>query len=519
VPSRGVFRGLRHIVGRDEDRFVFRGDNNNFLDPAHPGRTELVGKLWVSGPLVGVAVVGGLAAVLLLGADATRRRRRVRRSPVSVTSAPLAAAPPSSILPALPPAPTDKPHDFAAWTTADLAAGQPASGAADCASAPALAAPPAPAASASAATEARDCASAPALAAPPAPAASASAATEARPTVLPQPTWLTPRARPIPPAGCGLPVVLPQPRPFTPPTISAPVAPPLPVVTEPARSEEPVVERPAPMPRARILDRRRILLGAAVAAALFALLALFAFARPTTKSVAVKTPYREAVTLGYYAAVPPKAGPVYPSGSLSTGDPVFLRLTSRVQVTMGYRLTADAPHTLSGATDMVLRLSSPSGWTRELPLAPEMPFEGGRADRVATLDLDQIRKLTRRVERLTGVAAGSYSIAVVPRVHATGTVAGQPLRTDFSPQATFELDALELRPSKGGEQARPSAVTSTRSAQNTISLRGHSLPVATLRWIALAGLAIAALAALVALLPCFRRPRTRTGAPTPATAT
>jgi hypothetical protein len=45
-----------------------------------------------------------------------------------------------------------------------------------------------------------------------------------------------------------------------------------------------------------------------------------------------------------------------------------------------------------------------------------------------------------------------------------------------------------------------------RSAQNTVGLRGHSLPVATVRRIALAGLALATLAALVALLPRFRRP-------------
>jgi hypothetical protein len=135
-----------------------------------------------------------------------------------------------------------------------------------------------------------------------------------------------------------------------------------------------------------------------------------------------------------------------------------------------------------------------------------MPFEGDRADRVVTLDLDRIRTLTRRIERLTDAPAGSYSIAVVPRVHAAGTVAGQPLRTDYSPQATFELDAHRLRPTKGGEQTRQSVVTTVRGAQNTVGLRGHSLPVATVRRIALAGLALATLAALVALLPRFRRP-------------
>ena len=37
-------------------------------------------------------------------------------------------------------------------------------------------------------------------------------------------------------------------------------------------------------------------------------------------------------------------------------------------------------------------------------------------------------------------------------------------------------------------------------------LLGHAIPVPTLRWIALGGLILAAVAALVALLPRFRRP-------------
>src|SRR3954471_12430061 len=41
---------LHRIIGRDGDRYVFRGDNNDFRDPEHPTRSQLVGKLWLHLP-------------------------------------------------------------------------------------------------------------------------------------------------------------------------------------------------------------------------------------------------------------------------------------------------------------------------------------------------------------------------------------------------------------------------------------------------------------------------------------
>lgn len=98
---------LHRIVGRSGDRYVFKGDNNNFVDSYHPTRSELIGRLWVRIPRAGTALlwlaappheafVGGLAflATLLLGGSASRRRGRRaggrvrRRSPVTAGWAP-----------------------------------------------------------------------------------------------------------------------------------------------------------------------------------------------------------------------------------------------------------------------------------------------------------------------------------------------------------------------------------------------------------------------------------------------
>jgi signal peptidase I len=41
---------LHRIVARDGDRYVFKGDNNDFRDRYHPTKADLVGKEWVYWP-------------------------------------------------------------------------------------------------------------------------------------------------------------------------------------------------------------------------------------------------------------------------------------------------------------------------------------------------------------------------------------------------------------------------------------------------------------------------------------
>ena len=99
---------LHRIVGRAGSRYVFKGDNNNFVDFEHPARSQLIGALWMHLPGLGAdlgavrspALIGGLFALgtlLLGGAAFTRHRRRRRRerragepTAARVPSAPLA---------------------------------------------------------------------------------------------------------------------------------------------------------------------------------------------------------------------------------------------------------------------------------------------------------------------------------------------------------------------------------------------------------------------------------------------
>jgi signal peptidase I len=81
---------LHRIIGRAGDRYIFKGDNNDFIDFEHPAASQLIGALWLhvagagatmesirSPALVGILVGAGL--LLLMGGVFMRRRRLRRR--------------------------------------------------------------------------------------------------------------------------------------------------------------------------------------------------------------------------------------------------------------------------------------------------------------------------------------------------------------------------------------------------------------------------------------------------------
>ncbi|MGH3103507.1 MAG: signal peptidase I, partial [Gaiellaceae bacterium] len=86
---------MHRIVEQDGDRYVFKGDNNDFLDSSEPQRVSFEGKLWLRIPAVGglldrlrtpgnAAIGAALLALLLVaaagGSTGSARNRRRRRS-------------------------------------------------------------------------------------------------------------------------------------------------------------------------------------------------------------------------------------------------------------------------------------------------------------------------------------------------------------------------------------------------------------------------------------------------------
>lgn len=374
---------LHRIIARDGNRYVFKGDNNHFIDPVRPTRSELLGKLWLHVPRAGrvlemlhtpvaaallCAVVGLLT---LFGVKDSRRRRRRRRK---------------------------------------------------------------------------------------------GAAGSGRP---------------------GIPVV-----------------------------NSPRDHRP--------FNFGALLAASAAAAVVFVLVGLIAFTRPASRPVPASTPYTQQVRFGYSAHVHP--GLIYPNGTLTTGDPIFLSLVHDVSISIDYRLTAGAPSTVTGTEEVLLQLSGPGGWSRNLVLTPPTRFRTTHTSTEVTLDVPQVQRLLGKVEQLTGGGnLVTFGIAVVPRVHINGTVAGHPIKATFAPALGFGLTPTQLVAdgvSASGPSAAGAAPTTTAgapkvgysqsttgavmavpgSAPTTLTMLGVSPTISLLRWLALIGLLASVAVALYAFL-------------------
>jgi hypothetical protein len=128
-----------------------------------------------------------------------------------------------------------------------------------------------------------------------------------------------------------------------------------------------------------------------------------------------------------------------------------------------------------------------------------------------TLDLNRLQSLLARVQKLTGISSSAgYTIAIVPRVHVTGQLAGEPLNASFAPALSFRLQGLQLQPTGGANQpgqalrvfapSQRGSVSGTATATNTLGVARHSLSVETIRWTALGAFLLAVAIALVTLV-------------------
>jgi signal peptidase I len=83
---------LHRIIRVEGDRYVFKGDNNNFIDPTRPTRADLLGALWirvphggavlrvVHAPVFAAVLCSALGLLVLLGLGEKRRRGRRDRA-------------------------------------------------------------------------------------------------------------------------------------------------------------------------------------------------------------------------------------------------------------------------------------------------------------------------------------------------------------------------------------------------------------------------------------------------------
>ncbi len=256
----------------------------------------------------------------------------------------------------------------------------------------------------------------------------------------------------------------------------------------------------------------------------FTVLALVAFTKAPTARRSYAIPYKQSGALSYTAEASP--GPAYPEGRVATGEPIFAHLVKAIDFSFAYRLQATGRQRLRGTVALDADVASSVGWRTTVKLASPTPFRGSRAAVSGTLDLTSLFALLRSVEKATALS-GSYTLTIVPKVRAAGTVDALPIHTKFTPKAAFSLTPSEIESSSTSSGApststsvsteeRPAAnplasstsgtATGTRAAPETLTLGVTTLSVATARTVARDAivLIVCAVLAILALLRPLR---------------
>lgn len=293
--------------------------------------------------------------------------------------------------------------------------------------------------------------------------------------------------------------------------------------TEPADKPETSVASPTPsLPAVQDAWRRRrvtlrvvaLAMGASLLASLG--LGLSAFSSPLFRARPAEIEYEHRGSFDYSAAAPD--GPVYQTDRIAAGEPIFVRLVDRMQIDFEYELASDAPRglELTGRMDAVLR--SADGWSHRIGLVASHAM-GDRLSMSGHLDIAAIRRLLGRIEELTGMAPGTYTVSIEPRIEMEGTIAGESVTDTFRPVLPLRLNDIQIgvmrEQTPTGQQSlaqvlRPmqtAVIRTTRAESAPFSIGGFEVPLLAVRRIAIAagGLSFAGLIVL-ALVWHRRRP-------------
>lgn len=264
-----------------------------------------------------------------------------------------------------------------------------------------------------------------------------------------------------------------------------------------ARSKTPVLG-PSPV------TGRHLLTASAVAAVLFAGLGVYSFVQPSMNTTTTAVPYTQQVSFGYRAHVHP--GPAYPSGVVTTGDPLYAPLVHHLRVTAAYRLSSTTSYRLRGSVRLRGTMANTSGWSRSFWLGPATQITAGRAVATAKVSLPRLNSLITKVSTQIGLSAGTYTLAIRPRLSLTGEVDGQPLPAAGQPTLSLALGGPQLlsgtssSTSTGGPTSSSVLVHTTNGDVTTARTAVDKLGPVSMKTVRLIGIAGFALFALMALL-------------------
>jgi signal peptidase I len=244
------------------------------------------------------------------------------------------------------------------------------------------------------------------------------------------------------------------------------------------------------------------------------LLALAAFSRNASHQVQVPNLWQEKGLFSYQAHAKP--GVAYPSGTVKTGQPVFLKLVRELRVAFDYSASSSEKISLSGKSSLSATITGDGGqWTRSFTLAAKQSFSGQSVHLAGTLDLAYLHSLMTKLQAITGVPIDSFEVTIAPQIKGSGLVADSKLETDFAPSYKLRLDSNQLVPETQGASGaltdnaplRTQTQPGTKSEPAHLALRLFKPTVSEARLLALLLLGISAGLAFLLLVSLKLRPQ------------
>ena len=255
----------------------------------------------------------------------------------------------------------------------------------------------------------------------------------------------------------------------------------------------------------------------AVVLSLAVLCVVAGFSRPTTRVGALPGAYQQGGTFAYTATVTAPSA-VYPSGTVSTGEPIYPSLVDTVTVHFGYHFASKLPHDVKGTIQLrALVLSKSDTWQEVSTVVPVTKFSGDNASVSNDVNLASLYALIDSVSTQSGVTGTNYSLDLQPVVHVTGTVDGHRIDETFSPvlpfavtQGAIRVDVAVAPPPPGAtyvpataSAALDAALQPTqagsipRTVPNDLSVARYKIPVPLVRYLGIAFLLAAVVVAFV----------------------
>lgn len=228
------------------------------------------------------------------------------------------------------------------------------------------------------------------------------------------------------------------------------------------------------------------------------ILGIFAFSRPLQRLAADDVEYQHHGLFAYTATAP---SGVYDAPQVTSGQPVFPKLSCLLNLNFDYALTGPNADVNGTYTLHVQVRDERSGWERSILIQPETPFAGQTYSAKNIVNLCSALSMAEILQEKTDYRNVYYTLVIAPVVTVRGTIAGRLLEDTFAPKLTFNFDSLLFYLRREDEKSDPlvaeqiNLLPGWKAEPNTMLLFGKAFPVLFLRRLAV-GVFVLSLAAL-----------------------